>query len=86
MNDSLRPVRDAHRFDEARLAAYLNDRLPGFAAAMMHKDLKLSQVAASQTGAATPLGAAVTSLYTLFVNAGNGGLDYTAIIKMIRND
>ena len=57
---------------------------PGFAAAMMHKDLKLSQAAATQVGAATPLGSAATSLYTLFVNEGNGGLDYSAIIKLIR--
>ena len=34
MNESLRPVRDAHRFDEARLAAYLSDHLPGFAPPM----------------------------------------------------
>ena len=53
------------------------------AAAMMHKDLKLSQEAASQAGAATPLGAEAAALYTLFVNAGNGHLDYSAIIKMI---
>jgi 3-hydroxyisobutyrate dehydrogenase len=56
---------------------------PGFAAAMMHKDLKLAQAAASFVGAATPLGAEAAALYTMFVNAGNGGLDYTAIIKMI---
>ncbi len=31
MSDSLRPVRDAHRFDEARLTTYLQDHLPGFA-------------------------------------------------------
>ena len=34
MNESLRPVRGAHRFDEARLAAYLSDHLPGFAPPM----------------------------------------------------
>lgn len=34
MSDSLRPVSDAHRFDEARLAAFLSERLPGFAAPM----------------------------------------------------
>ena len=60
------------------------DYQPGFAAAMMHKDLKLSQQAADQAGAATPLGAEAAALYTLFVNAGNGGLDYSAIVKMIR--
>ncbi len=60
------------------------DYKPGFAAAMMHKDLKLSQEAAAQAGVATPLGAQATALYTMFVNAGNAGLDYSAIIKMIR--
>jgi 3-hydroxyisobutyrate dehydrogenase len=59
---------------------------PGFAAAMMHKDLKLSQAAASQAGVATPLGAEAAQLYTLFVNAGHGGLDYSGIIKMIRGE
>ncbi len=62
------------------------DYQPGFAAAMMHKDLKLSQEAAAQVGAATPLGAAATSLYTLFVNGGRGDLDYSGIIKLIRGD
>ena len=57
---------------------------PGFAAGMMLKDLKLSQVAAGQAGVATPLGAEATQLYTLFVNAGNAGIDYSAIIKMIQ--
>lgn len=60
------------------------DYQPGFAAAMMHKDLKLSQEAAAQAGAATPLGAEAAALYTLFVNAGRGGLDYSAIIKLIQ--
>ena len=60
------------------------DYKPGFAAAMMHKDLKLAQAAASHAGAATPLGAEAAALYTLFVNAGHGGLDYSAIIKLIR--
>ena len=59
---------------------------PGFAAAMMHKDLTLAQAAAAQAGVATPLGAEATVLYTLFVNAGNGGLDYSGIIKLIRGD
>jgi 3-hydroxyisobutyrate dehydrogenase len=62
------------------------DYKPGFAAGMMHKDLKLAQEAASIAGAATPLGAEAAALYTLFVNAGNAGLDYSAIIKLIRGD
>jgi len=60
------------------------DFKPGFAAAMMHKDLKLSQEAAAQAGAATPLGAQAAALYTLFVNAGHGGQDYSAIIKLLQ--
>jgi len=62
------------------------DYQPGFSTAMMHKDLKLSQEAATTAGAATPLGAEAAALYTLFVNAGNGALDYSAIIKMIRGE
>ena len=62
------------------------DYQPGFAASMMHKDLKLSQEAASQAGAATPLGAEAAALYTLFVNAGKADLDYSGIIKLIRGE
>ncbi len=62
------------------------DFQPGFAAAMMHKDLRLSQVAAAQAGVATPLGAEATALYTLFIEAGNAGLDYSGIIKLIRGE
>ena len=65
-------------------AAANRDFKPGFAAAMMHKDLKLSQEAAAQAGVATPLGAEAAALYTMFVNAGNGSLDYSAIIRLIR--
>lgn len=60
------------------------DYKPGFAAAMMHKDLKLAQEAAAQAGAVTPLGAEAAALYTLFINAGHGGLDYSAIIKLLQ--
>ncbi len=59
------------------------DYQPGFAAAMMQKDLKLSQTAASEAGVATPLGAAATALYTVMVNGGKGDLDYSAIIRLI---
>ena len=60
------------------------DYKPGFSAAMMQKDLKLSQAAADQAGVATPLGAEAAALYTLFVNGGNEGLDYSAIVKLIK--
>ncbi|MCH8154360.1 MAG: NAD-binding protein [Proteobacteria bacterium] len=60
------------------------DFKPGFSAAMMVKDMGLSQEAAGLAGAATPLGAAATALYAEFVEAGHGELDYSAIIKMIQ--
>ena len=62
------------------------DYQPGFAAALMLKDLRLSQEAANQAGAATPLGAEATALFGLFCNAGKGALDYSAIIKMIKGE
>ena len=60
------------------------DYQAGFAAAMMLKDLKLSQDAASHAGAATPLGAAASQAYGLFVGAGNGGVDFSGIIRFLR--
>ena len=56
---------------------------PGFTAAMMLKDLHLAQAAAGASGAATPLGAEAAALYALFCNAGNGGLDFSGIMRMI---
>jgi 3-hydroxyisobutyrate dehydrogenase len=59
------------------------DYAPGFTTAMMLKDLRLSQAAAQSVGAATPLGAEATALYTLFYNQGNAQLDFSGIIKMV---
>ena len=56
---------------------------PGFATAMMVKDLKLAQAAADHVGAATPLGAEAAVLYALHVGQGHGDLDYSSIIKLI---
>jgi len=55
----------------------------GFTAAMMLKDLRLSQQAAGATGAATPLGAAAANLYQLFVDGGAGGLDFSGIMQFL---
>jgi 3-hydroxyisobutyrate dehydrogenase len=62
------------------------DFKPGFAAAMMVKDMGLSQEAAGQVGAATPLGAVAAALYGEFVESGHGGLDYSAIIQLIQGE
>ncbi len=60
------------------------DYRPGFTAAMMLKDLRLAQEAAIAGRAATPLGAEAAALYGLFVAAGNGAVDFSGIIRMIR--
>lgn len=62
------------------------DYKPGFAAAMMLKDLRLSQEAAQSVRAATPLGAEATQLYSLMESNGHAGLDFSGIIKLIRGD
>ncbi len=61
-----------------------NDYKPGFAAALMLKDLKLAQEAALASGASTPLGAEAAQLYALFNNAGHDGDDFSGIINFIR--
>ncbi len=63
-----------------------NDYQAGFTAAMMLKDLRLAQAAAQASDAATPLGAAASSLYALFENAGHGEVDFSGIIRMIRGE
>jgi 3-hydroxyisobutyrate dehydrogenase len=55
----------------------------GFAAALMLKDLKLAADAAQSVGAYTPMGAEAEELYQRFVDAGNGGKDFSGIIKML---
>lgn len=60
------------------------DYKPGFAAALMLKDLKLAQEAAQSAGAVTPLGAEATQLYALFEAMGHGGTDFSGIINFLR--
>jgi len=62
------------------------DYQPGFAAALMLKDLKLAQEASQSAGAPTPLGAAATQLYAMMAAAGDGGVDFSGIIHMLRGD
>ncbi|MER9443779.1 3-hydroxyisobutyrate dehydrogenase [Mesorhizobium sp. M0340] len=63
-----------------------NGYKPGFAAALMLKDLKLSQEAAQSVGAATPLGAEAAQLYALFNAQGNAGADFSGIINFLRGN
>lgn len=62
-----------------------NEYKPGFASSLMLKDLRLSQEAATASGAETPLGAHATELYTAFDKSGHGNEDFSAIIRHIRS-
>ncbi len=59
------------------------DYQAGFAVDMMLKDLKLAQQASAASGATTPMGALAESLYALYSNSGHGGMDFSAIVKML---
>lgn len=55
----------------------------GFATALMLKDLRLAMAAAKDAGAQVPMGERAEALYSAFAEAGNGGLDFSAIIKSL---
>ncbi|MBN9144350.1 MULTISPECIES: 3-hydroxyisobutyrate dehydrogenase [unclassified Novosphingobium] len=55
----------------------------GFATALMLKDLKLAMAAAQDAGAPVPMGHRAEELYAAFDAAGNGGMDFSAIIKTL---
>ncbi len=61
-----------------------NGYKPGFASALMVKDLTLAQDAAKASGAATPLGKHAQEIYQAFDAAGNGGVDFSGVIQHVR--
>lgn len=60
-----------------------NDYKPGFAAALMLKDLNLAQQAAEASDAATPLGQHARDMYAAFVEGGSGELDFSAMLPYL---
>jgi 3-hydroxyisobutyrate dehydrogenase len=62
-----------------------NDYKPGFASALMVKDLTLAQDAANAAGAATPLGKHAQEIYKAFDASGHGGVDFSGIIQHVRS-
>jgi len=60
------------------------DYQAGFTAAMMLKDLRLAQEAAKAAGANTRLGADAAALYADYAASGEGGRDFSGIIRFIR--
>ncbi len=61
-----------------------NDFKPGFATALMNKDLGLAMDAVTSTGAAAPLGSHAAEIYAKFA-ADHADLDFSAVIEMLRN-
>jgi 3-hydroxyisobutyrate dehydrogenase len=60
------------------------DYQPGFTAAMMLKDLRLSQEAAKAARAHTEMGEHAAKIYARFVESGQEGRDFSGVIQFIR--
>jgi 3-hydroxyisobutyrate dehydrogenase len=61
-----------------------NGYKPGFAAALMLKDLKLAREAAEAVHAKTAIGAHAAEIYERFAQAGHSGTDFSGIINFVR--
>jgi 3-hydroxyisobutyrate dehydrogenase len=61
-----------------------NDFKPGFAAALMNKDLGLAMDAVASTGSAAPLGSHAAEIYAKFA-ASHPDKDFSAVIEVLRN-
>ena len=59
------------------------DYTAGFMAALMLKDVKLSQAAADAVGSPTPLAAHAMSFYQAVVDAGDGGKDFSVVFRWL---
>ena len=62
-----------------------NDFKPGFATALMNKDLGLAMDAVTSTGSAAPLGSHAAEIYAKFA-ADHGALDFSAVIEALRSN
>ena len=60
-----------------------NEYKPGFAAELMLKDLHIAMEAAQAAGAATPLGAHATQLYSMMDLAGRSDRDFSGVIEFL---
>ena len=61
------------------------DYAPGFAAALMLKDMGLAIAAANSTGADVTVAEKAASLYQDYADAGQAGKDFSGIINLIRD-
>jgi len=60
-----------------------NEFKPGFATALMNKDIGLAMDAVSSTGSSAPLGSHAAEIYAKFA-ADHADKDFSAVIEMIR--
>jgi 3-hydroxyisobutyrate dehydrogenase len=60
-----------------------NDFKPGFATALMNKDLGLAMAAVASTGASAPLGSHAAQIYAGFADE-HADLDFSAVIESLR--
>ena len=61
-----------------------NDFKPGFATALMRKDLGLAMEAAEAVGAVVPFGGAARDVYEKMMCDGEGDVDFSAVIRRVR--
>jgi 3-hydroxyisobutyrate dehydrogenase len=61
-----------------------NDFKPGFATALMNKDLGLAMDAVKSTGSGAPLGSHAAEIYAKFAT-DHADKDFSAVIEMLRN-
>jgi 2-hydroxy-3-oxopropionate reductase len=66
-----------------RAAVLSGDFTPGFRLALHHKDLGIVQRTARDAGVALPVTAAVAQLVQSLVAQGHGGLDHSALYRLI---
>lgn len=59
------------------------DFTPGFRVELHHKDMGIVTAAAREAGAIVPLGAAVAQLLASLQARGDGGLDHSALLKLV---
>jgi 2-hydroxy-3-oxopropionate reductase len=57
---------------------------PGFRLQLHNKDLGIVQSAAREAGVVIPLGAVVSELVAAMVARGDGGLDHSGLLKLVR--
>ena len=61
-----------------------NDFRPGFATALMRKDLGLAMEAAEAAGAVVPFGSAARDVYEKMMIDGQGDVDFSGVIRRVR--